>query len=148
MSTRPVSILASPSRSAIPATLISVPPSGVYFARLVDLILENAPIAGVRVIESDMSDVMCGMALSGRGVAWLTEGTVAASGRKRLTTIGGEKWALPLSLVAFRRRMHDGQRALNLFWSELCRHSAGHAGSGLARTGSRLPAKRPGKLLS
>jgi len=28
---------------------------GVYFARLVDLILENAPISGTRVIESDMS---------------------------------------------------------------------------------------------
>jgi len=28
----------------------------------------------------------------GRGVAWLTEGTVAAYGRKRLTPIGGDKW--------------------------------------------------------
>jgi hypothetical protein len=27
-------------------------------------------------------------------VAWLTEGTVAAYGRKRLTPIGGDKWAL------------------------------------------------------
>lgn len=125
---------------------------GVYFARLVDLIMETAPVAGVRVIESDMSDVLCGMALAGRGVAWLTEGT-AASGRKRLVPIGGDKWALPLSLVAFRGRMHDGQRALNLFWSELCRHSAAHAGGGLAkdlakglvRTGSRPPAKPPRK---
>jgi DNA-binding transcriptional LysR family regulator len=136
-----------PGRASHPVPLLMYSP-GVYFARLVDLILENAPIAGVRVIESDMSDVLCGMALSGRGVAWLTEGTVAAYGRKRLTLIGGDKWALPLSLVAFRGRMHDGQRALNLFWSELCRHSVGHAGGGLARTGSRLPAKRPGKLLS
>jgi len=136
-----------PGRALHPVPLLMYPP-GVYFARLVDLILENAPISGVRVIESDMSDVLCGMALSGRGVAWLTEGTVAAFGRKRLTPIGGDKWALPLSLVAFRGRMHDGQRALNLFWSELCRHSAGHAGGGLAKTGSRPPAKRPGKLLS
>jgi DNA-binding transcriptional LysR family regulator len=120
---------------------------GVYFARLVDLILESAPISGVRVIESDMSDVLCGMALSGRGIAWLTEGTVAAYGRKRLTAIGGDKWALPLSLVAFRGRMHDGQRALNLFWSELCRHSAGHAGSDHKPTGARSPAKLPAKLL-
>jgi hypothetical protein len=82
------------------------------------------------------------------GIAWLTEGTVAAYGRMRLTPIGGNKGALPLSLVAFRGRMHDGQRALNLFWSELCRHSAGHAGSGLARTASRAPAKRPGRSLS
>ncbi|WP_063830326.1 LysR family transcriptional regulator [Bradyrhizobium murdochi] len=144
-----------PGRASHPVPLLMYSP-GVYFARLVDLILETAPIFGVRVIESDMSDVLCGMALSGRGVAWLTEGTVAASGRKRLVQIGGDKWALPLSLVAFRGRMHDGQRALNLFWSELCRHSAGHAGGGLAKglakdlakTGSRPPAKRPGKLLS
>jgi DNA-binding transcriptional LysR family regulator len=120
---------------------------GVYFARLVDLILENTPISGVRVIESDMSDVLCGMALSGRGIAWLTEGTVAAYGRKRLTPVGGDKWALPLSLVAFRGRMHDGQRALNLFWSELCRYSAGQAGGDHQPTGVRSPAKPPGKSL-
>ena len=30
----------------------------------------------------------------GRGVAWLTEGTVAAYGRTLLTPIGGDKWAL------------------------------------------------------
>jgi LysR family transcriptional regulator, hypochlorite-specific transcription factor HypT len=102
---------------------------GVYFARPADLILENAPIFGVRVIESDMSDVLCGMALGGQGIAWLTEGTVAAYGRQRLTLIGGDKWALSLSLVAFRGRMHDGQRPPNLFWSELCRYSAGHAGA-------------------
>jgi LysR family transcriptional regulator, hypochlorite-specific transcription factor HypT len=139
---------ALPGRASHPVPLLMYSP-GVYFARLVDLIMETAPVAGVRVIESDMSDVLCGMALAGRGVAWLTEGTVAASGRKRLTPIGGDKWALPLSLVAFRGRMHDGQRALNLFWSELCRHSAAHAGGGLAkglaRTGSRPPAKPPGK---
>ena len=117
-----------PGRASHPVPLLMYSP-GVYFARLVDLILENAPISGVRVIESDMSDVLCGMALGGRGIAWLTEGTVAAYGRKRLTPIGGDKWALPLSLVAFRGRMHDGQRALNLFWSELCRYGAGHAGA-------------------
>ena len=136
-----------PGRASHPVPLLMYSP-GVYFARLVDLILENAPIFGVRAIESDMSDVLCGMALGGRGVAWLTEGTVAAYGRKRLTPIGGDKWALPLSLVAFRGRMHDGQRPLNLFWSELCKHSAGHAGRGLARTSSKPPAKRPGKSLS
>jgi DNA-binding transcriptional LysR family regulator len=77
----------------------------------------------------------------------LVNGTVAAYSRKRLTPIGGDKWALPLSLVAFRGRMHDGQRALNLFWSELCRHSAGHAGSDHKPTGARSPAKLPAKLL-
>src|SRR5438445_10452778 len=77
-----------PGRTTHPVPLLMYSP-GVYFARLVDLILENAPIFGVRVIESDMSDVLCGMALSGRGVAWLTEGTVAAAGRTRTSPIGG-----------------------------------------------------------
>jgi DNA-binding transcriptional LysR family regulator len=135
-----------PGRASHPVPLLMYSP-GVYFARLVDLILENTPIFGVRVIESDMSDVLCGMALGGRGIAWLTDSTVAAYGRKRLTPIGGDKWALPLSLVAFRGRMHDGQRALNLFWSELCRHSAGHAKGDHEPTGARSPAKLPAKSL-
>ena len=135
-----------PGRASHPVPLLMYSP-GVYFARLVDLILENAPIFGVRVIESDMSDVLCGMALGGQGIAWLTEGTVAAYGRKRLIPIGGDKWALSLSLVAFRGRMHDGQRPPNLFWSELCRYSAGHAGGDHEPTGVRSPAKPPGKSL-
>jgi len=133
-----------PGRATHPVPLLMYSP-GVYFARLVDLIMENAPVVGSRVIESDMSDVLRGMALSGRGVAWLTEGTAAASGRKGLVPVGGDKWALPLSLVAFRDRMNS-QRSLNLFWSELCRYSAGHAGGGHEKTGSGPPAKQPGKL--
>jgi hypothetical protein len=50
-----------------------------------------------------------------------------AAGRKGLTAIGGDKWTLPLSLVAFKDRM-NGQRPLNLFWSELCRHDTCHTG--------------------
>jgi DNA-binding transcriptional LysR family regulator len=119
---------------------------GVYFARLVDLVLENAPVFGSRIIESDMSDVLRDMAFTGRGVAWLPERTAAAAGRKGLTAIGGDKWTLPLSLVAFRDRMND-QRSLNLFWSELCMHDAGHAGTvhnkPSARSSAKLPVKSP-----
>ena len=107
-------------------------------------LLENAPVFGSRVIESDMSDVLRDMALGGRGVAWLTESTVAAAGRKGLIAIGGDKWSVPLSLVAFKDRMND-QRPLNLFWSELCRHNAGQAGAGRgkppAKSSARLPVK-------
>jgi hypothetical protein len=74
---------------------------------------------------------------------WLPEGTVAASGRKGRTPIGGGKWALPLSLVAFRGRMNS-QRPLNLFWSELCRYSAGHGGHQrpVSKASAKLPASR------
>ena len=125
---------------AVPANAVS----GVYFARLVDLILENAPIAGQRVIESDMSDVLCEMALAGRGVAWLTEGTAAAHGHKGLAAIGGNKWALPLSLVAFKDRTNS-QRSLNLFWSELCRNNAAHAADGRAGQVAKGPVKSPAR---
>jgi DNA-binding transcriptional LysR family regulator len=131
--------VALPGKASHPVPLLMYSP-GVYFARLVDLILENAPIAGVRVIESDMSDVLCEMAAAGRGVAWLMESTAAAHGRKGLTAIGGNKWALPLSLVAFKDRANS-QRSLNLFWSELCRYSAAHAGGGRAGSVSRSQAR-------
>jgi DNA-binding transcriptional LysR family regulator len=72
--------------------------------------------------------VLRDMALTGHGVAWLPESTVAADGRKGLTAIGGTKWALPLSLVAFRDRTNGG-RSLNLFWSELSRYGAEQKGS-------------------
>ena len=116
-----------PGRATHPVPLLMYSP-GVYFARLVDLILENAPVFGSRVIESDMADVLRDMALTGHGVAWLPESTVAADGRKGLTAIGGTKWALPLSLVAFRDRTNGG-RSLNLFWSELSRYGAEQKGS-------------------
>jgi len=116
-----------PGKADHPAPLLMYSP-GVYFARLVDLILENAPVFGSRVIESDMADVLRDMAFTGHGVAWLPESTVAADGRKGLTAIGGSKWALPLSLVAFKDRT-NGERSLSLFWSELHRHSAEQKGS-------------------
>lgn len=126
-----------PGRASHPVPLLMYSP-GVYFARLVDLVLENAPIVGSRVIESDMSDVLRDMAFGGRGVAWLTESTVAAAGRNGLTAIGGDKWAVPLSLVAFKDRTND-RRSLNLFWSELCRHNGPQGGA----TSGKAPAKSP-----
>ncbi|MCJ9705356.1 LysR family transcriptional regulator [Bradyrhizobium sp. SHOUNA76] len=132
-----------PGKASHPVPLLMYSP-GVYFARLVDLILENAPIAGQRVIESDMSDVLCEMALAGRGVAWLTEGTAAAHGHKGLAAIGGNKWALPLSLVAFKDRTNS-QRSLNLFWSELCRNNAVHAADGRAGQAAKGPVKSPAR---
>jgi DNA-binding transcriptional LysR family regulator len=120
--------LALPGRPDRPVPLLMYS-SGVYFARLVDLALESAPVCGQRVVESDMSDVLRDMAFTGRGVAWLPESTVAAAGRKGLVPVGGDIWAVPVSLIAFRDRRND-RRALNLFWSELCKHDAAPAGVG------------------
>jgi DNA-binding transcriptional LysR family regulator len=128
-----------PGRATHPVPLLMYSP-GVYFARLVDLILESAPVFGTRIIESDMFDVLRDMAFTGRGVAWLPDSTVAAAGRNGLKAIGRDKWALPLSLVAFKDRMNDW-RSLNLFWSELCKRNIDHIAAGHGRPSARSLAR-------
>lgn len=88
-----------------PVPMLSYTP-GVYFARLVDLIVDSAggiPHART-IIESDMSDVLRVMAIAGHGVAWLPESMAAASPKDALIPIGGAKWSMPLSVMAFRSR--------------------------------------------
>lgn len=91
---------------------------GVYFARLVDLIVDGA--GGIAhshtVLESDMSDVLRDMAIAGHGVAWLLESTVAASPKDTLIPIGGAKWSMPLSVMAFRSRENRNPAVARL-WS-------------------------------
>lgn len=105
--------------------------AGVYFARLVDLILDTAdePVTGVRVLESDMADVLRDMALAGHGVAWLPDRTVAAGAAPDgLVPLGGSQWTMPLSVVAFRDR-GNRRRAVARLWSRL----AAQAGAGAER---------------
>ncbi len=98
--------------------------SGVYFARLVDLIIETAGGLGPveRVIESDMSDVLRDMAMAGQGIAWLAESTVAAGRPDSLVAIGGALWTMPLSIMAFRNRSNTNP-AVTRLWLSLQRHS-------------------------
>ncbi|HRE19859.1 MAG TPA: LysR family transcriptional regulator [Rhabdaerophilum sp.] len=94
-----------PGGARNPVPLLSYTP-GVYFSRLVDLIVDSA--GGIphfrTVIESDMSDVLRDMAIAGHGIAWLPESTVAAGPKDALVPIGGAKWSMPLSVMAFRTR--------------------------------------------
>ncbi|MCK0196480.1 LysR family transcriptional regulator [Ancylobacter sp. 6x-1] len=91
--------------------------SGVYFARLVDLIIENA--GGIthrrHVIENDMSDVLRDMAIEGHGIAWLPESTVAAGPRGTLVAIGGAQWSMPMSILAMRERANTNP-AVSRLW--------------------------------
>jgi DNA-binding transcriptional LysR family regulator len=93
-----------PGSERHPTPLLMYTPA-IYFARLVDIAIEAAPAAvhGVRVAESDMSDVLHQMAASGLGVAWLTDSTVTARGGE-LRPVGGAGWRLPLQIVAFCAR--------------------------------------------
>jgi DNA-binding transcriptional LysR family regulator len=96
--------------------------NGVYFARLVDLIVESAGgIAhGRKIVESDMSDVLRDMAIAGHGIAWLTQSTVDAGPRDSLVAIGGERWSMPLSIMAFRDRTNANPAVARL-WALLKR---------------------------
>jgi DNA-binding transcriptional LysR family regulator len=107
-----------PPRSAGVPLLMYTP--GVYFARLVDLVLDAQPqrLAGVRVIESDMSDVLRDLAIGGHGVAWLPESSLRAADRESLVRLGNDSWTMPLQIIAFRSR--DNRRpAVTRIWQLL-----------------------------
>lgn len=105
----------------VPLLMYSV---GVYFARLVDLVIETAGarVVGTRIMENDMSDVLRDMALAGHGVAWLPDST-AAAGTGRLAPLGGDEWTLPLKVVAFKDRSNRRRSAVRL-WSLLAGEGA------------------------
>ncbi len=119
---------AFPGRENRPLPLLMYS-SGVYAARLVDLIFEAAPekIVGTKVMESDMSDVLRDMAVRGYGIAWLSDSTVAASGRDDLVPLGGAGWTLPLSTLAFRERSND-KPSVRRLWSVLSERAAQASG--------------------
>jgi LysR family transcriptional regulator, hypochlorite-specific transcription factor HypT len=96
--------------------------SGVYFARLVDLVIEGAGGLAHRtqVIESDMADILRDMAIAGHGIAWLPESTVADCPKDALVPIGGPRWSMPLSIMAFRNRANTNP-AVTRLWSLLAR---------------------------
>ena len=111
-----------------PVPLLMYSP-GVYFARLVDLIIEAAPqpLFGARLAETDMADVLHGMTIAGHGVAWLTQSTLAARGstmtggreaQHELVPVGGEGWALPLVITAFRAKNCRNAAVLKL-WTRM-----------------------------
>jgi LysR family transcriptional regulator, hypochlorite-specific transcription factor HypT len=89
---------------------------GVYFARLVDLIMESAatPLASRTVITSDMADMLRNMARGGQGVAWLPECTVADCNQE-LTLLPGDEWGMPLSIMAYRLK-ENTSRSVERLW--------------------------------
>jgi LysR family transcriptional regulator, hypochlorite-specific transcription factor HypT len=96
--------------------------SGVYFSRLVDLIIEAAGgiVHAQRIVESDMSDILRDMAIAGHGITWLPESTVAAGPKDVLVPLGGARWSMPLSIMAFRDRANTNPAVARL-WALLKR---------------------------
>jgi LysR family transcriptional regulator, hypochlorite-specific transcription factor HypT len=123
---------AFPGVEGRPVPLLMYSP-GVYFARLVDLIIESGPqnIFGLRLAETDMADVLLGMARAGHGVAWLTQSTIDARGNihsnnianniandNELLPLGGDGWMLPLAITAFRAKNCRNAAVLKL-WTRM-----------------------------
>lgn len=92
--------------------------NGVYFARLVEMVIERA--GGIKnrtlVIENDMADVLASMACAGHGIAWLPESTVKAQRDNTLVPLGGVAWSIPLSIIAVRDKTNTNP-ALSRLWS-------------------------------
>jgi DNA-binding transcriptional LysR family regulator len=125
-----------PPRTAGIPLLMYTP--GVYFARLVDLVLDAQPqrLSGVRVIESDMSDVLRDLAIGGHGLAWLPESSLRPADREALVRLGNDSWTMPLQIIAFRRR--DNRRpAVARIWQMLAGAPAGSPARPRMRPGAR-----------
>lgn len=111
-----------PGSARRPVPLLVYSP-GVYFARIVDLMIESAGEALIsqRVVTSDMADVLRDMAVAGLGIAFLPEETAATAG-DRLKPVAGPDWIMPLSIIAFRQKDNTG-RATGKLW-EIMRQTA------------------------
>lgn len=137
-----------PGRPAKPLPLLMYS-RGIYFARLVDAILESAPasLQGNRVMECDMTDVLREMALAGYGVAWLPDSSVKGPAAEQLVRLGGTPWSTPLSVVVFKDRAND-RPALARLWAMLTDAEAEGAGASQkprARTGGTI-GRRPTRV--
>lgn len=93
---------------------------GIYFARLVDAIIDAAPtpLVGTPVLESDMADVLREMAIAGHGVAWLPDSGIAPAAAAALAPLGGTGWGMDISIVAYCDRSNR-RAAVHRLWSGL-----------------------------
>lgn len=102
-----------------PTPLLMYSP-GAYLGRMVELVLQAAPapLHGVRVVESDMADVLRAMAVAGQGVAWLPDCTAEAAPAGALAPLGDDRWSLEMSIVAYRDRTAR-RAAVQRLWARL-----------------------------
>jgi DNA-binding transcriptional LysR family regulator len=97
-----------PGSSQMPVPFLSYT-GGAFLSRMVDLIRQSAPqpLSLKLVFESDLADAVMGMAIEGFGVAWLPEGTAQKAVHDgKLKLAGDERWALPITIFAYRDAAH------------------------------------------
>ncbi len=113
------SALDFPGSEAAPVPLLMYS-KGAYFARLVDMIVEQAPAklhADLRV-EAPMSEVLRDCAARGLGVGWLPECAVQGAHGDLLTPLSDERWCMDLDIVAFAHRTPRSAAASQL-WNRI-----------------------------
>jgi DNA-binding transcriptional LysR family regulator len=108
-----------PGTALRPVPLLMYSPS-VYFARVVDSAIENAPrkVIGFKAFEVEMSDVLGNLAQQGLGVAWLPDSSFQRGGLEGLVALGGGEWDIEVSIVAYRAPSNV-RRAVFQVWERL-----------------------------
>lgn len=126
------SLLAS-GRAALPGTALQPVPllmysPSVYFARVVETAVENAPrkLVGFRVFEVEMSDVLASLAQQGSGIAWLPDSSFHRGRLEGLVALGAGEWDIEVSIVAFRAQ-NNPRRAVSQVWERLLATGTGLA---------------------
>lgn len=112
---------ALPGTAQQPVPLLMYSPS-VYFARVVETVLENAPrkLFGFKVFEVEMSDVLADLASQGFGVAWLPDSSFQRGRLENLVAVGDGDWDIDVSIVAYRAKANAStRRAVSQVWERI-----------------------------
>jgi DNA-binding transcriptional LysR family regulator len=112
-------------RAAMPGTALQPVPllmysSTVYFGRVVEAAIENAPrkLHGFRVFEVEMSDVLGDLARQGYGIAWLPDSSFKRGGLEELVAVGEGDWDVEVAIVAYRAKTNN-RRAVSQVWARI-----------------------------
>lgn len=94
--------------------------SRVYFARLVDTLLEAAPqkIHGYCALEAGMSDVLADAAQAGLGIAWLADSNFLGGRYPDLVATGDRQWSVTVDVVAYRSPANP-RREITRIWERM-----------------------------
>jgi len=109
-----------PGSADRPIPLLMYSPS-VYFSRLIDAAIEHAPrpLCGIRVFETEMSDVLLDLAQQGLGVAWLADSMVADSAHSAgIAPMESRDWDIDVTILAWRQTGNH-RAAVNALWRNM-----------------------------
>ncbi|ASU37150.1 LysR family transcriptional regulator [Herbaspirillum sp. meg3] len=97
--------------------------SSVYFARVVDQIIEGSEVKleGSPMFETEMSDVLGDLASQGLGVAWLPDSSFSQHRHWSLEPVGGGAWDTEVSILAFKPKNNLRPLVVRM-WREILKY--------------------------